>query len=257
MEKTLNSVFEQVYLDFEYIVIDGGSVDGSAELLNQHKSQFVYWISEPDNGIYQAMNKGVLKASGEYLIFLNSGDCFANPAVLETVFASTHEVDIMYGNLLWNSHGSTTIETFPDTVQFSHFYTLQFLPHQASFIRKSLFDKLGPYDENQRIISDWIFFLLATCKFNCTTKHLKYVISICTRDGISCDPVYIDSILESKREQLQKHFPAFLNDYQELVNLKDKVNMLQQLLGLRVHQKLQKVFGVFNRRISHANGKGK
>ena len=82
LQKTLDSVFAQTFTDYEYLVIDGGSTDGSAELIKKQENKFVYCVSEKDNGIYHAMNKGIRKATGDYLLFLNSGDYLVNDEVL-------------------------------------------------------------------------------------------------------------------------------------------------------------------------------
>ena len=82
LKKTVESVKNQTYQKFEYIVIDGGSYDGSLEFIKDNESLLDYWVSEPDSGVYQAMNKGIEKATGEYLLFLNSGDHFCNTKVL-------------------------------------------------------------------------------------------------------------------------------------------------------------------------------
>ena len=83
LRKTIESVISQTFRDFEYIVIDGGSSDGSAELLKEYSDKITYWVSEPDKGIYNGMNKGIAKATGDYLNFMNSGDCFYDQQVLK------------------------------------------------------------------------------------------------------------------------------------------------------------------------------
>ena len=85
LRKTIESVVRQTYRDFEFIVIDGGSTDGSTDILKEYDEQINYWVSEKDSGIYNAMNKGIKKSIGDYLIFMNSGDCFYQNDVLETV----------------------------------------------------------------------------------------------------------------------------------------------------------------------------
>ena len=94
LQKTIESVFSQTFTDYEYLVIDGGSEDGSKELIKKYENKFVYWVSEKDKGIFNAMNKGILKASGEYLLFLNSGDYFYDSAVLDDVFDKAASTDI-------------------------------------------------------------------------------------------------------------------------------------------------------------------
>ena len=97
LTKTTNSIIEQTFRDFEWIVIDGGSSDGSKEYLIKNSKYISYWCSEPDNGIYNAMNKGIMKAKGNYLLFMNSGDFLFNKHVLKKVFSSRHEKKLLCG----------------------------------------------------------------------------------------------------------------------------------------------------------------
>lgn len=100
LKKTFESVFNQTFTDYEWIVIDGGSTDGSREFIEAHQDSFSYWSSEPDRGIYNAMNKGILQANGEYLSFLNSGDYYADSETLANVFCTNHEADILFGYMI-------------------------------------------------------------------------------------------------------------------------------------------------------------
>ena len=97
LKRTYESVVCQTFTDYEWIVIDGGSTDGSREFIEQHQDKFAYWCSEPDKGIYNAMNKGIVRAKGEYLNFMNSGDCFACEETLAGVFGRERTADILYG----------------------------------------------------------------------------------------------------------------------------------------------------------------
>ncbi len=169
LEKTMLSVLCQTRTDYEYIVVDGASTDGSVAVIKRLAPAFgdrLMWISEPDKGIYNAMNKGIGRARGEYLLFLNSGDSLVTPDVLERVSKAVEKEGmppILYGNI---------IKLFPDgrkqrtsfingkEITLKVFYSLS-LPHPSSFIRRSLFDKYGLYDESLKIVSDWKWFLQA------------------------------------------------------------------------------------------------
>ena len=94
LQKTIESVVSQTFRDFEWIVIDGGSVDGSRELIERYANSFSYWVSEPDKGIYNAMNKGIVVAKGDYLLFLNSGDWLCDEMALERSFSHHPTKDI-------------------------------------------------------------------------------------------------------------------------------------------------------------------
>src|SRR5574344_2795323 len=97
LEKTTKSIISQLFTDYEFIVIDGGSTDGSADVIRKYATHITYWISEPDKGIYNAMNKGITHAYGDYLNFMNSGDCFHSPAVLDEINRQLHDEDILIG----------------------------------------------------------------------------------------------------------------------------------------------------------------
>src|SRR4030043_464009 len=101
LRQTIESVINQTFSDYEYIIIDGGSTDGSVDVIKEYASKLRYWITEPDTGIYNAMNKGIMQAKGEYFQFLNSGDWFLNETILQKLFSVDHNADILYGDEYW------------------------------------------------------------------------------------------------------------------------------------------------------------
>lgn len=152
--RTIESVESQTWHDFEWIIIDGGSTDGSKELIEEHASSFAYWVSEPDKGIYNAMNKGIRHAQGEWLQFLNSGDWLCEPNTLKNAFDKPFSGDIVYGNVvLIDSEGMRHPCEFIQPISLSFFF-VDNINHQSTFIRRELFST-GLYDENYRIVSDW------------------------------------------------------------------------------------------------------
>jgi glycosyltransferase involved in cell wall biosynthesis len=173
LRKTIKSIAEQTFTNYEFIIIDGGSNDESMNIINQYKNKINYWISEPDKGIYNAMNKGILKARGKYIQFLNSGDWLVSIDTLKNIFSEPTMADLIYGNMITiNSKGKkkTNYGTSGQEITFLTFY-LGTITHSAAFIRKSLFDKYGLYDENLKIVSDWKFYLLA---FGLKKKKIVY-----------------------------------------------------------------------------------
>ena len=243
LQKTFDSVFAQSYTDFDYIVIDGGSNDGSRELIESNKDKLAYWLSEKDRGIYDAMNKGIDNAKAEYLLFLNSGDYLYNKDVLREVAESGLDADIVYGDIIWDTDGVQSENRFPDKISFDFFSRGGFLPHQGSFIRKSLFNAIGNYDVQYRIIADWVFFLIAICKYNCSYKHIHTFISICGRDGISCKPESWQSIAADRQKAMETNFPAFVPDYKNLDSMRSELNKLKKRWLFRLTDKLQKFSG--------------
>lgn len=155
LEKTIQSVICQTYKDYEYIVIDGGSTDGSKEMIDKYLQYFSHAVSEPDKGIYNAMNKGIKAAHGEYLQFLNSGDCLIAPDTLQQIFDSKPTADIISSHSLWIQ--TKQIAYAPENVTLDYLYE-QSMNHQSTFIRRSLFDSIQ-YDESLRIAADYKFFL--------------------------------------------------------------------------------------------------
>lgn len=188
LQRTIDSVVSQTWHDFEWIVIDGGSTDGSKELIEKYNYCFSFWCSEPDNGIYNAMNKGILKSKGEYLNFLNSGDVYSTPTILHEIFSCTHEADILYGYMMRKTIDGivNNASMMKNELMWYNFYD-DTLPHQSSFIKKSLFDKYGLYDETYQALADWKFFIYAIIYHMASYEFIPQKISIYECGGISDD----------------------------------------------------------------------
>ena len=160
LKKTLKSIENQTSKDFEYIVIDGASTDESISLLHNYElinSQIFKWVSEPDSGIYNAMNKAIKIAAGDYLLFINSGDELANNEVIEKVYqALLPETEIASGILTLIKNKNAKQQYPPTEISLSYCINSG-LTHPNTLIRKSLFDKYGLYynkdgDNNLTII---------------------------------------------------------------------------------------------------------
>lgn len=214
LQKTINSVINQSFTNFEYIIIDGASTDGSDELIKEHSTKINFWLSEPDGGIYSAMNKGILKAQGEYCLFLNSGDYLCTPTVLSDVFENNYDEDILYGQQLheYNGHLIQTQFLTPKDISFRSFLEST-LPHQCTFIKRDLFTLIGLYNENNKIVSDWEFNVLALFKYNCSLRQLDIPISVYDTNGISSSEAYLQLHLKEKKDVLYTNFPRFMIDY--------------------------------------------
>lgn len=186
LKRTINSIVPQTFSDFEWIIIDGGSTDGSRELIEQYADHITYWVSEPDDGVYNAMNKGVLTAKGEYINFMNSGDCFASPTVLEEVFSTPRSADILYGYMMRDDINGEVNNASVMKPQLSWIDLYRDgLPHQSTFIKKALFDKFGLYDENLKAVADWKFFVNAMVYNSALSEFIPQKISIYASGGVS------------------------------------------------------------------------
>lgn len=159
LQKTMESVFGQTNHDYEWIVIDGGSMDGSKELLEKNRDRIHFWISEPDKGIYEAMNKGIDAAGGEHLLFLNSGDRFADASVISDFMGNQFSSDIIYGNAIIVDQDNQEIRRYvsPKLVTLSYFWGHS-LNHQATFFNRRCFS-LFRYNETNQIASDVELFM--------------------------------------------------------------------------------------------------
>jgi len=237
LEKTILSVGEQHYTDFEFLVIDGGSTDGSKAILEKYKNKIDLAISEPDNGIYHAMNKGINAAKGEYLLFLNSGDRLHQAETLSKVSAlMAQPADIYYGDIIYEEPSGNKREVnFPTNLDFSYFYAFN-ISHQASFIQKSLFDKVGLYNESYKIVSDWEFFMLSIFKYDATYRHLGLIVSDYDGSGISSNTGNHPSMYKEREQTITKFFKGFSSDYQLLKLYDDKY--FKRLLHLKTNNKV-------------------
>jgi len=205
LERTVISVIGQTFTDFEYIVIDGASNDGSADILKENTSKIDYWVSEKDSGIYNAMNKGIQKATGEYCLFLNSGDYLYKPDTLENVFAHNYNEDIIYGNMMIEqASGTKKPASMPDVLNLEHFIN-DTLWHPISFIKRELFIRYGYYREDLKVVSDYDFFLKTILIHKVTYRHILLVVSVFLMNGISSDSKN-KAMIEAERKMVQLEY---------------------------------------------------
>lgn len=210
LRKTIESVINQTYKDFEYIIIDGSSTDGSVDIIHHYSNNINYWVSEKDNGIYHAMNKGTKQAQGEYCLFMNSGDCFYDNNVLKIVAEQDCKEDIYVGKVFSQKDGQIISPPPSREISFYHLYSGA-IPHQGAFIKTRLLRKY-PYDETLKISSDWKFFLQTIIIDNCTFKYIDSFITKYDLEGISSSNP--EKMRHEKEQVLAEIFPArVLADY--------------------------------------------
>lgn len=186
LQRTIESVLSQTWKDYEWIIIDGGSTDGSLDIIKKHASHFSWWCSEPDRGIYNAMNKGITHAKGEYLNFLNSGDCFYSSDSLSGLFKNTYIEDILICDAIYMYNGHEIVFCDASSCNYDYdFFMRGTLPHQASFFKRTTFDKFGNYDESLKIVADWKFFVETIYYGGATTKYVPIKMCLYEGNGIS------------------------------------------------------------------------
>lgn len=208
LKQTIESVVSQSFSDYEYIVIDGGSKDGSKDVIEDFADRIAYWVSEPDSGIYNAMNKGVSKASGEYCLFLNSGDVLHSNNVLEQIAAGGLDTDLLIGKVRYLNTGQ--LSSLPDVLTMKHFYSRS-LPHPSTFMKRTIFESLH-YDESFRIVSDWKLFIEVVIMRNASYAFSDVVVTDFDTTGISAtNKRLVDA---ERRKVLETMFPQrVLEDY--------------------------------------------
>lgn len=223
LENTIQSVvcnITNLHEEVEYIVIDGGSTDSSVLIIKKHEQYINSWISEKDGGIYNAMNKGVSIARGDYVLFLNSGDTFYENNILEKILPCL-DADFVCGNACLRYADGTGMWIAPQTVN-SHFFIQRFsLCHQSLFIRTSLL-KARPYDESLKIVADYEEIFYEIVVNHRTYEKLNFIVCYYGCDGVSSNHEKADA---EKRFVLSKFRYLGYIDPDELYNLVIKLKV--------------------------------
>jgi hypothetical protein len=231
LTRTLKSVLtQQTDFEIEHVIIDNLSSNTKQivkDYIGKAKYKIIH-IWEKDIGRYNAMNKGIKISNGEYLLFLNAGDHFYDDHSINKLLKNNTNSDIIFGNLNVITGITSNIYTPPDEIDFKYFLSSA-LPHQATIIKKIVFDKYGLYDENLKIVSDHNFFLKAICKLGCSYKHINDTISTYYFDGISSDSKNEKLIESEKNKVLDKDFSII---QKKIIKSKNKSNFNTPILFL-------------------------
>ena len=252
LEKTINSVLTQQFLNYEYIVIDGNSSDNSVELLKKFSDHISFYISEPDKGVYDALNKGIQKANGEYLIFMNSGDRFYSDMALNIYYnaINNESADVYYGDSLGIfKDGRECLIQQPESLDLN-FWLLNSLNHQSTAISRSLFNEYGMYDDKLKIVSDWKWFF--NIFINHGKKFLKVskILSHYDMHGISTDTNWAKLHVQEREDTIKSFYSLYWNtylsmkEYEELKNV-FKGKRFKHFLLIQKHQILYRLLKSF------------
>lgn len=236
LHRTIESVVSQTCRDYEYIIIDGGSTDGSADVIAEYADRITYWVSERDKGIYNAMNKGVKQAHGDYVNFMNSGDVFYDNSVLERIGKKLDNNDIVVGTV-YDSETRMQLSLPPvGEITLYHLYSCG-IPHQGTFAKLSLLQKY-PFDESLRISSDWKFFMQTVIFENSSIFFVNEPVALYDLSGISSSNP--SAMREEKEKVLSQMFPPrVLSDYKRM---KQSECLTQSLTPqLRIHYTLDRI----------------
>ena len=210
IDRTLDSVLKQTYPELEYIVIDGGSADGTLERIRRVQHRLHGFVSEPDDGIYHAMNKGIRMSSGDVLCFMNAGDMFYSSNTIEYVasrFEKYREMDLLYGSVIVSDE--LTKRASPRTYDgiTKDFLLRNTICHQAQFIRKSAFERVGLYDETYQLLADLEWFLRAMSRHRIGLKRTKQIVSVYLFGGRSWEER--SQHLKERREIQREYFTTW------------------------------------------------
>ena len=227
LERTLASVRVQTFRDFEQIVVDGGSSDGSLDVIRANADWIARWVSEPDSGIYNAMNKGIAMAAGDYLLFLNSGDCLDSAGVLEAMFATDPGgAGMIYGHVRYQKpDGRWTVLVAPPRMTMDAVYTMR-INHQSTFFRRDLFTTVGPYDEGVRFAADFDYMLRCLAA-DVGSRFVDVVVSIYEGGGFSEVNRWL-ALEECDRLWARHIGPGVLEDYQQFPKLAAEIRRLRR-----------------------------
>ena len=206
LKRTIDSIVSQTYSNYEWIIIDGGSIDGSTDLIEQNKQHLSYWCSEPDKGIYNALNKGIAYANGEYISFMNSGDVYASENILQEVFLQDHKGGILYGDWIIEYKTKEVRMSFSVDKLFTEL-TRRNICQQAMFYRTHLLKQKG-FDETIAILADHarnVELALSGVQY----EYLPFVVCRYDMNGISSRD---DTILTRKEdwERINMLYPQWL-----------------------------------------------
>ena len=160
LKRTVESVVNQTWQEFEYLIIDGGSTDGSTAYIESQSTNIDYWVSEPDKGIYNAMNKGIAKATGEYLLFLNSGDFFVslNTLAICQDAMGNKGADVFYGQIIIDENFKEKTIVYPQKLSLGYLQKMV-INHQACFFKLTTLLENKGYDERYGLAADYHYYL--------------------------------------------------------------------------------------------------
>jgi glycosyltransferase involved in cell wall biosynthesis len=233
LQKTMDSVFEQSFQDLEYILIDGGSDDGSLDLIEQNEERIAYSMSEKDYGVFHAQNKGIKVAKGQYLLFLNSGDILnGNRALEDFITHKDFHGDIIYGDYKFEDGE----KIYPDELT-PYYFMRTSLPHQSTFFKKKVFDDMGLYDEKFKIAADRAFYIKCFMSGTIQFQHIKYPLTQFDLSGVSNDP----GLLKEKEAEDEAVFREYFGMHYE--DLKERREAEKELY----HAKRNTLTGILKR----------
>lgn len=207
LEETLRSVANQTYSNVEHVIIDGGSTDGSLDIIKKYKDKIDYWVSEPDKGIYDAMNKGIKASTGDVLYFLNADDTFVDNEVIDDiakVFLENPQIDYVYGGIFYKDpYGIKGFDLLMmEEVKDEDFPKGKIIRHQSLFVKREIFEELEYFNTNLKIAAD-LEFEYKMSKTKKTGLFVQRIIARMSSGGISSD---LKACLDERILLIEKYY---------------------------------------------------
>lgn len=230
LTRTIESVRKQTYKDIEYIITDGQSTDSTVDIIKANSDIIDNWVSEPDTGIYNAMNKSLTRCHGDYVIFMNSGDCFYDANVIEKIFSNGQSDDVVYGDVCFED----ILPANKDIKSLQDFFCKSPFCHQGVFAKLESIRNMK-FDETLAIVADWAMFTKLFIEGK-SFKYVPYVVAKCNEGGVSSDAgrnnIERIQFLESMYSK------RVTEDYMELQHLKKGV-LYQYYIRIEKTKKLK------------------
>ena len=206
IEQTISSVLSQSFQNLEYIIIDGGSRDGTVEIIRKYESSLVYWHSKPDRGLAHAFNLGLSQAHGAWILYLNADDYFFDRQAVESMvphLLENRDADVVFGQVALTPRNDVNSVSFPAIYggpwRWKEFRLICTIPHQAAFTRREFFDRVGRFDESWRIAVDYEHYLRAGPTL--AAWFIPQKVSVMRAGGLSLSNL-LPSLKEWKKAQI-------------------------------------------------------
>ncbi len=207
--KTIDSVLEQTFTDYELIIIDGQSTDGTVEKIKTYGDKINKFISEKDKDLFDAQNKGIRLADGEYEFFLNAGDFLYSHRVLEKVFENNPKADIVYGDLVVEMKNGYIFRKKSPAKITKQYMIADSLPHQATFFKKKLMDKVGFYDLSYVYAADYDLTLRALYEMKCSLEYMPVPVAQYNLQGQSAQLSNRKDFMRERDFSRKKYMPGY------------------------------------------------
>jgi glycosyltransferase involved in cell wall biosynthesis len=203
LQRTIESVLAQTYQALELIIIDGASTDGSLAVIEKYSNRIYFKVSEKDGGIFDAQNKGLQKATGDYVLVLNSGDELQHPDTIASIFQENRTEQIIYGNMtIVHPDGKREAGKMPAKITVEHMMN-DTLWHPVSFVERGFLQRVGLYDTGYKIVADYEWFLRAIFTHHATLNYVDLPVSVFYLGGLSSLPENVEKI-RNERIMAQK-----------------------------------------------------